>query len=508
MTSHFFSRHLRILASSLVCTASSILAVFAADQPQWGEAWSRNQVSGEKGLPDTFDPATGRNIKWSAKLGTETHSTPVVAGGRVLIGTNNGNPRDPRHQGDRGVLMCLDERDGSLVWQLVVPKRIEDQFMDWPRAGMSSPATVEDGRVYMVSNRGEVMCLDMLGLANGNDGPFQDEAAHLTLGQGDALTPGPLDADILWTCDLMAQAGIWPHDAAHSSIMIRGPHLYVNSGTGVDNTHRKIRTPDAPSLLVLDKATGALLARDDEKIAPNIFHCTWSSPSLGRVAGREVIFFCGGNGLVYGFDPLPLETKPGGGMQKLRKVFEYDPDPTSPKTEVHRFTTNKQEGPSNIYAMPVFVDQRLYIAFGGDIFWGKNEALLHCLEPRASGTGLEPNRLWKYPLVRHVLSTPAISGGLVFIADIGRTLHCLDAATGSMLWTHEMKGDFWASPTVADGKVYIGTRQGDFAILAATREKKVLCSLELKSPISATVTAANGTLYVATMNMLYAIAAQ
>ena len=149
----------------------------AADQPQWGQAWSRNMVSAERGLPDTFDPATGRNLKWTAKLGTETHGTPIVAGGRVNVGTNNGEPRDPKHQGDRGVLMCFDERDGHLLWQLVVPKREEDPYHDWPNAGVSSPVTVEGERVYVVSSRGEVLCLDPRGLANGNDGPFQDEGA-------------------------------------------------------------------------------------------------------------------------------------------------------------------------------------------------------------------------------------------------------------------------------------------------------------------------------------------
>jgi hypothetical protein len=61
----------------------------AADQPQWGHAWTRNQVSAETNLPATFDPATGKNVKWRARLGTEAHSTPVIAGGRVYIGTNN-----------------------------------------------------------------------------------------------------------------------------------------------------------------------------------------------------------------------------------------------------------------------------------------------------------------------------------------------------------------------------------------------------------------------------------
>lgn len=89
---------------------------FAADQPQWGQAWTRNLVSDEKHLPDCFDPNTRQNVKWVMDLGTQGHSTPVVAGGRIFIGTNNANPRDPKHVGDRGVFMCLDEKDGHLLW--------------------------------------------------------------------------------------------------------------------------------------------------------------------------------------------------------------------------------------------------------------------------------------------------------------------------------------------------------------------------------------------------------
>src|SRR6266700_2156791 len=89
-----------------------------ADQLQWGQAWSRNMVSAERNLPEAFDPRTGRNIKWVANLGTETHSTPVVASGRIYIVKNNTEPREPRNQGDRGVLLCLDKRDGRLLWKL------------------------------------------------------------------------------------------------------------------------------------------------------------------------------------------------------------------------------------------------------------------------------------------------------------------------------------------------------------------------------------------------------
>ena len=93
------------------------------------------------------------------------------------------------------------------------------------------------------------------------------------------------------------------------------------------------------------------------------------------------------------------------------------------------------------------------------------------------------------------------------MADCGRKFHCVDARNGQPLWTHEINGEVWASPYVADGKVYLGTRSGNFYVFAARRQKQVLAELELVDPISATTTAANGVLYVATMNHLYAVKA-
>lgn len=49
---------------------------------------------------------------------------------------------------------------------------------------------------------------------------------------------------------------------------------------------------------MLDKTSGRLIARDDEQMAPRIFHSTWSAPSLGEIKGRPLIFFAGGDGIV------------------------------------------------------------------------------------------------------------------------------------------------------------------------------------------------------------------
>ena len=241
-------------------------------------------------MPETFDPDAGTNVKWAADLGTQSYATPIVAGGRVLIGTNNDVPRDPRHRGDRAVLLCLNESDGRLAWQLVIPKISEDlgdPFLDWKGVGFASPPTVEGDRVYTLTNRGEVVCLDLAGMADGNGGPYRDEARHMAPRGREPIEPTATDADILWVCDLVKELAVHTHDQVQGSILIHGDLLYVNTCNGVDDTHRKIRSPDAPSLVVIDKRTGRVVARDGLRIAPTTFHVNWCSPSLGEVSGAR-----------------------------------------------------------------------------------------------------------------------------------------------------------------------------------------------------------------------------
>src|SRR5688572_2995721 len=336
---------------------SAAQLALAADQPQWGARYSRNLVSDERNLPDSFDPDTGENVRWVFQLGSNGYATPIIAEGRVLIGTNNEPPRDPKNRGDRGVLLCLNETDGKLLWHLAVPKR--KQFNDWPNVGICSPPTVESGRVYLTSNRGEVLCLDLAGQANGNDGPFTDEASYMVPAGAPPLDIGPRHADILWQFDMFEDLGVETHDEMHSSALLHGDVLYVGTSNGVDGTHRHVPAPDAPSLIALDKHTGRLLARDREPIGEHITHSTWSSPSLGAVGGRELIFFGAGNAIVYAFEPLlPRPEGEGRGegspVATLKVVWHYDCDPGSPRGELDKFQGNRRTGPSTITGMPVF----------------------------------------------------------------------------------------------------------------------------------------------------------
>lgn len=491
-----------VLAGTWLLAAT---AARTAELPQLGERFTRNQVSGETNLPDQVDAATGTGIKWTAKLGSSSYAVPVIAGGRIFIGTNNDSPRDPRHRGDRGILLCLDEATGTLRWQLTVPKIGGDEYLDWPKVGIASPVTVEGDRVYLLTNRAEVVCLDARGLADGNQGPFTDESVHQTPAGKEPVPAGPADADILWICDLRTVAGIWPHDTAYGNPLLHGDFLYLNSNNGVDNTHRAILRPEAPSLVVLDKHTGRLVAKDGEGIGPRIFHNTYSSPALGTVNGRTLVCFGGGDGVVYAFAALTA-MPPAGSVATLERVWKFDPDPTAPKTNVHEFTGNRTTSPSTIMTPPVFLGDRVYVVHGGDLWWGKHQAWLKCLSAGGTGDLTATAGLWSYPL-EQCCTTPAVAGPLTFVADTGaKTVNCVDTATGRELWRHPAGAEIWSSPLVADGKVYLGTRRGRLLVFAAAREKRLLCETTLDSPISAAPAAANGVLYVTTAKTLYAMA--
>ncbi len=479
-------------------------SAFAADQPQWGEKHSRNMISSETGLAESFDLETGRNVKWIAPLGTKTYATPVVADGKVYICTNNERPRDSRHNGDRGVLLCLNESDGSLCWQLIVPKIKEDPYKDWPQVGMVSPATVENSYVYIVSNRGEVLCLDPDGLSDGNDGPYKDEAAHMVPKGSQAMDLGDTDADIIWLFDLPAEVGVYPHDSAHCSILVHNDFLYINTSGGLNSKHNAVRSPQAPCLIVLDKKTGRWVGKDDEGIGPNVFHAAWSSPCLGSVNGKELIFYGGADGVVYAFEPMismPKECN----IENLKRVWHFDCDPAAPKENVHKFIGNRREGPSIIESPPVFYKDRVYVTGGGDIWWGKRNAWLKCIDASLSGNITDSGQIWSYAIDDHCVSTPSIYDGLIFIADCKGRVHCLDAETGKPYWTHQTKRDIWSSTLVADGKVYIGSLGRDFSILKAGKEKHILSTVNLDSDIIGTPIATNKTLYITTMKSLYAI---
>jgi outer membrane protein assembly factor BamB len=461
-------------------TAGAALLLLAGssasqDWTMWGGTPQRNMVSSIKNVPISWDVKSRKNIKWKADLGSQSYGNPVVSGGKVFVGTNNENPKNPAIKGDKGVLMCFREADGKFLWQAVSDKLAAGRVNDWPYQGVCSSPLVEGDRLYYVTNRGELVCLDAEGYLDGeNDGPFQEETLK-----------SQSDADIVWKLDMMEELGVFQHNMANSSPTSHGDLLFLETSNGQDESHVNIPSPRAPSFIAVNKKTGKVVWEDGSP-GDRILHGQWSSPTLGTVDGVPQAFFPGGDGWLYGFNATTGE-----------QLWKFD---LNPKDAVWPKTRN------DAIATPVFVDSRIYLATGQDPEHGEGIGHMYCIDASKKGDITQSGRIWHYDKIRRTISTAAVSGGLVYIPDFSGFLHCLDAQTGKPYWVHDMLAAVWGSPLVIDGKVYLGDEDGDMVVLQEGRELKVLAENTLGSSIYSTPVAANGVLYIVNRSELFAIA--
>ena len=527
-----------MLRSLMALSGTGLLALIAvggplpaADWPQWGGRGDKNMVSDARGLPASFDPgrsrgggfqtdmSTTRNVKWTARLGSQTYGNPVVSGGRVFVGTNDASVRDERLRRTKGgVMLCFDEATGKRLWQLVIPKFRTDKKAfnyDHLNLGVCASATVEGGRAYVLSSRGEVVCLDVKGQADGNGGPFQDEGRYMV---DEGRKPAELtqtDPDILWCFDMVHDLPVWPQDASSGAVLIHGGLVYAPTSNGVDSSHRNVPYPDAPSLIALDKQTGRLVAKDDERVGRRLYHGQWSSPTLAEVGGRAQIVYGAGDGVVYAFEPADPRPKDGK-VALLRKIWWCNCNPHDYRFEKGKPVPYKKRrrepggktqgvGPSEIIATPVFYRNRIYVAVGQDPRHKEGVGALSCIDATRTGDVTETGVIWQSKLVDRSLSTVSIADGLLYVADYSGRIHCFDAETGKRYWVHQTHSPLWSSTFVADGKVYLGTEKRELWVLKAGKDKKVLAKTRLPDKMSNTPIVANGVLYVATGNCLYAV---
>lgn len=492
----------------LACAIFIVLmgsAAFAADWPHWGGNGSRNMVSPEKGVPESANPGeapdadqlapdASNSVRWVVKLGSQTYGNPTVAGGRVFVGTNNDSPRDPKFAGDRGVLMCFDEATGEFLWQLAVPKHPAGRNIDWEFVGLCSSPAVDANRVYLVTNRCEIICLDVQGMANGNDGPFKEEAAYFGT-RNNPIDPGPADADVIWRFDMLDGLGVYPRYQTSSAVLIIGDRLYATTSNSVDWTGKHTPAPNAPALVCLDKNTGKLLAEEKSGISARTFTSNWSSPAYAEINGKPLVVFGGGDGWCYGFD------------LGLREIWRYDCNPQEYRVlDGKPVKYESPKGPSEIIATPVVKDGRVYVGIGQDPEKGDGAGAFHCIDGAQTGDITEAGRLWRFTEINRSMSTASVSDdGLVYIADYAGFIYCLDALTGKQLWKHDTEGRLWGSTLLADSRVYAGNENGVLTVLAAGREKKKLGEIDFGSTLYSTPVAANGALYIATDKHLYKI---
>lgn len=450
--------------------------VVDGDWPMWGNTLTRNMVSDATGLPAEWDTDTGLNVKWVAALGSASYGNPVVADGKIFIGTNNELMRAPDVAGDKGIVMAFRESDGKFLWQMVHDKLESGQVNDWPFQGICSSPTVDGDRLYYVSNRGEVVALDTEGFLDGeNDGLFTDE-----------VRAGEVDGDVVWSFDMIGQLDVFPHNMTSSSPAVYEDLVIVNTSNGRDEEGH-LPSPHAPDLIALDKHTGELVWRASP-LGEQILHGQWSSPAVAEIDGVMQVVIGQGDGWVRGFEVTT------GSM-----LWEFD---TNPIDAEYPRTRN------NIISTPVIWENKVFVANGQDPENGEGRGRLHAIDATQRGNVTESGLVWRVEEIRRSLSTAAIHDGLLYLADFSGFFRCFDVSTGEEVWMYDTFAAVWGSPLVADSKVYLGDEDGDVIVLRVGREMEELAEMNLGSSIYGAPVVANGVLYINTRSELYALVQQ
>ena len=466
---------------------------------------------------------------------TQSTTLPSLPSGKVYIGTSNAGHVDsyPRKEIDLGVLLCFDEDTGEFLWQHSVKKRtkqndLASHFLDWPMQGMCSAPCVDEDRLWVVTNRAEVVCLDTEGFHDGtNDGPVKNESDS-----------DETDSDIIWSYDMHEKLGVTTHYVTSTSPTIVGDYLLVGTSHGIpafgtNGVGWPEANPDTPSFIAFNRHTGEVVWKDNSP-GTNVLDGQWSSPAFDVIDGTPQAIFAGGDGWLYSFDMRDIAK----GRSNLLWKFDCNPKTTNYQTG------NGLGNRNSIIATPVIDDNRVYIATGRNPEHGDGPGIAWCIDATKRGdiseslvfskdspnTPVPPRRfqlcdpdkgefkrpnpntgvIWKYTgtdlnndgevefeeTMHRATSSITVYNGLAVVSDYSGILHCIDANSGEGLWTHDTYSAIGGTPLINGDQIYIADEDGIVSILRLSRVFGGVETFETDNSVNGSIVAANDRLFI------------
>lgn len=409
--------------------------------------------------PATHDQARAAErpagaVLWRARLGLSSGS-PVVHRGRVLVGSANDPFHDPRSRQDAGVLLGFDQERGTFLGQ-VAHVRLPRRVNDLPGQGILCRPCVEGDRAWYVSNRGELVCLD--------------------LGNYDSTKPALPLGGVLWKLDMVAKLGVFKRDAGDignplSSPLVIGNLVFCVTGNGTvfghaltaDPKTAYVPRPNAPSFVAVHKKTGKVVWSSNAP-GKNIQYGQWASPARARVRGVDQVIFPGGDGFLYGF-----EARTG------RLVWKVDCNPaTATKWGPHGPGTR-----CSFLSASVVRDGIAYIGVSQDLELRDGPRPVYAVEVTHRGDATRKAIRWVFhdKDFGGTFGSVALGKGALYVLDFFGVLYCLDPKTGKELWRKDLKdqaGRFNA-PCVAGEQVFVPAGEKVF-LFKDSRKRELLVS--------------------------------
>jgi outer membrane protein assembly factor BamB len=254
----------------------------------------------------------------------------------------------------------------------------------------------------------------------------------------------------LWNADVGDKLFMW---GTAASPLLYKDFVIVNAGV------------ESGALIALNKNTGK-----EEWNTPGIKGC-WGSPALVEVPGG----------------------KPEVVLSLPNTVRAFDPDTGK--------ETWKFDGIKESYLCTTVVSK-------DGIVYAIGARSGECLAVKAGGSGdvTKTHVLWTQKGGANVPS-PAILGDHLYWVNDGGLAFCLNAKDGEQIYKERLKGDCYASVTIADGKIYVQTKKSGVFVLAVGPKFKELAHNTLKddSPFNASPAVSQGQLFLRSDKRLYCI---
>jgi outer membrane protein assembly factor BamB len=160
---------------------------------------------------------------------------------------------------------------------------------------------------------------------------------------------------------------------------------------------------------------------------------------------------------------------------------------------------------------PIFRDNTVYIAHGEENIDTTEMGMLAAVDATGIGVLTGAAIKWKTHNFMPTFASPVMDAERLYGMDNSAILAAFDLKTGKELWTKTLGTLQKGSPTLADGKLYIGTENGKFYIIRPSAtgpevlDEDVLGTPGSPEPIIASPAIANGRVYVVSMERVYAI---
>jgi outer membrane protein assembly factor BamB len=434
----------RAALALVAVTLPAVLRAEPATWPQWRGPGSQG-VSSEKGLPTEWSSA--RNVLWKADIPGRGHSSPIVWGDRIFLTTALEGEVVPGAKAVRHVIdgqdfvhpdgvgadrkhtlkvLALDARTGTLLWERTAWEGTPYDTRH-KKGSYASLTPVTDGSLVYAYFGSEGL------YAFGFDGKPAWKASLggiATVGVGVGTSPVLYKDLIILQCD-------------------------------EDNGEKSF-------IAALDKRTGREVWRVPRKV-----QVSWATPILVNAGGRDELV-TSGTELIIAYDPAT-------GKELWRaKGLE-----------------------SNAVPSPVAGPDVVVVSAG---FPAK---LAMAIRPGGDGDVSDsPRILWRYAKGTAYVPSPILYGEFVYLVTDKGLVTCLDAMTGQVKYEGgrvPVPASFMASPVAYEGQILLFSEDGDTYVLKAGPTHEVLRSNALGEPIFATPAVANGRLYIRTLGRLWAI---